>query len=220
VFPSVRVFGDRFGESVPLRLDPPMVADLAMRAAPGVDDGPGAAAEARSKRLRVLVAAYQDFVWRSLRRLGVPAAQVDDARQEVFCVAMRRLEHIEPGSERSFLFSVTMRVASDARRACARSRERTDQEAVDVAAATSPTPEGLLGKQEALALLDEALDALDDDVRAVFVLSEIEGFTSPEIASLLAVPLGTVASRLRRGREQFHAAATRLRARMNHGGRR
>jgi RNA polymerase sigma-70 factor (ECF subfamily) len=189
-----------------------------MLAAPGV--AVRSALEARSKRLRALVAAYQDFIWRSLRRLGVPAAQVDDATQEVFCVAMRRLEQIEPGAERSFLFGVAMRVASDARRACARSRERADQEAVDVAVATSPTPEGLLGQQEALALLDEALDALDDETRAVFVLFEIEGFTSPEIASLLVVPLGTVASRLRRGREQFHAAATRLRARMDHGGRR
>jgi len=194
-------------------------AHVAMLAAPGVDDR-SAPPEVRSKRLRALVAAYQDFIWRSLRRLGVPAAQVDDATQEVFCVAMRRLEQIEPGAERSFLFSVAMRVASDARRACTRSRERTDQAAVDVAVATSPTPEGLLGEQEALALLDEALDALDDEMRAVFVLFEIEGFTSPEIASLLAVPLGTVASRLRRGREQFHAAATRLRARMDHGGKR
>ena len=194
-------------------------ADVAMLAAPGADDR-SASPEVRSKRLGALVAAYQDFIWRSLRRLGVPAAQVDDATQEVFCVAMRRLEQIEPGAERSFLFSVAMRVASDARRACARSRERTDQAAVDVAVATSPTPEGLLGEQEALALLDEALDALDDEMRAVFVLFEIEGFTSPEIASLLAVPVGTVASRLRRGREQFHAAATRVRARMGHGGKR
>ncbi len=202
-------------------------ADVAMLAAPRADDEPPACrAGERSipdlgaKRLRALVDAHQDLIWRSLRRLGVPAGQVDDATQEVFCVAMRRLEQIEPGAERSFLFGVAMRVASDARRACARSRERTDQEAVDVAVATSPTPEGLLSEQEARALLDEALDALDDEARAVFVLFEIEGFTSPEIASLLVVPLGTIASRLRRGREQFHAAATRLRARTNHGGRR
>jgi RNA polymerase sigma-70 factor (ECF subfamily) len=193
-------------------------ADVAMLAAAGADDRP--APEARSKRLRGLVDAHQDFIWRSLRRLGVPAAQVDDATQEVFCVVMRRLDQIERGAERSFLFSVAMRVASDARRAHARSREKTDQAAVDLAVATSPTPEVLLGQQEALALLDEALDALDDEMRAVFVLFEIEGLTSPEIASLLVVPLGTVASRLRRGREQFHAAATRLRARMDHGGKR
>jgi len=193
-------------------------ADVAMLAGPGVNGR--SAPEARSKRLRALVDAYQDFIWRSLRRLGVPAALVDDATQEVFCVVMRRLEQIETGAERSFLFSVAMRVASDARRASVRSRERTDQAAVDVAVATSPTPEGLFGEQEARALLDETLDALDDETRAVFVLFEIEGFTSPEIASLLVLPIGTVASRLRRGREQFHAAAARLRARMDHGGKR
>ena len=193
-------------------------ADVVMLAARG--EGERSPPETRSKRVRALVDAYQSFIWRSLRRLGVPAGQVDDATQEVFCVAMRRLDQIERGAERSFLFGVAMRVASDARRAGARSRERMDQAAVDLAVATSPTPEGLLGEQEALALLDEALDALDDEMRVVFVLFEIEGFTSPEIASLLVVPLGTVASRLRRGREQFHAAATRLRARMDHGGKR
>jgi RNA polymerase sigma-70 factor (ECF subfamily) len=192
-------------------------ADLAAVLAPPGVDGRSASA-ARVLRLRALVLAYQDFIWRSLRRLGVPAAQADDATQEVFCVAMRRLDDIDRDRERSFLFGVAMRIASDVRRACARSRERADQDAVDVAVATSPTPEGLLGERQARALLDEALDALDDEMRVVFVLFEIERLTSPEIASLLALPVGTVASRLRRGREQFHAAATRLRARLNHGG--
>jgi RNA polymerase sigma-70 factor (ECF subfamily) len=172
------------------------------------------------RRLRDLVVVYQDFVWRSLRRLGVPPAQVDDATQEVFLVAARRLDDIETSRERSFLFGVTMRVASDARRARARARERADQAAVDGAIATSPTPEGSVGEQQDRALLDMALDALDDEARAVFVLFEIEGLTSPQIASLLGIALGTVASRLRRGREQFHAAAARLRARLARGGRR
>jgi RNA polymerase sigma-70 factor (ECF subfamily) len=189
--------------------------NVATLAAPGVVAG--GTPHVRDKRLASLVTAHQEFIWRSLRRLGVPVAQVDDATQEVFCVAMRRLEQIERGAERSFLFGVAMRIASDARRAFARSREQTDQPAVDVAVATSPTPEALLDKRQALALLDEALDALDDETRAVFVLFEIEGFTAPEIAALLVIPLGTATSRLRRGREQFHAAAARLRARMDHG---
>jgi len=213
---SARVFGDRFADSLPSLLGPAMIeTDVAMLAAAGDDDR--STPDARAIRLRALVDAHQDFIWRSLRRLGVPAAQVDDATQEVFCVAMRRLDQIEREAERSFLFGVAMRVASDARRACVRSRERADPTAIDIAVATSPTPEAILDKQEALVLLDEALDALDDETRAVFVLFEIEGFTSPEIASLLVLRLGTVASRLRRGREQFHAAATRLRARLDHG---
>jgi RNA polymerase sigma-70 factor (ECF subfamily) len=185
-------------------------ADLALLGAAA----PEAMAEAQIRRLRDLVVAHQDFIWRSLRRLGVPPTHVDDATQEVFLVASRRLDDIGHTRERSFLFGVAMRVASDARRAHARSRERPDQTAIDDAVATHPSPEGLLGERQDRALLDIALDALDDETRAVFMLYEIEGLTSPEIASLLGLALGTVATRLRRGREQFHLAAARLRARL------
>lgn len=191
-------------------------ADAVLLAGPALEAKP--APDARARRVCALVAAHQDFIWRSLRRLGVPAAQVDDATQEVFCVAVRRLDDIDRARERSFLFGVAMRVASDARRAHARSRERADQTAIDGAVATAKNPEGALQEQQDRALLDEALDALDDELRAVFVLFEIEGLTSPEIASLLGLALGTVASRLRRGRERFHEAASRLRARMERGG--
>jgi RNA polymerase sigma-70 factor (ECF subfamily) len=191
-------------------------ADAALLAAPGVDER--AASGASARRLRALVASYQEFIWRSLGRLGVPPAQVEDATQEVFCVAMRHIDRIDRERERSFLFGVAMRVASDARRAHTRSRERADQQAVDAAVAHQPTPEALLDDRRLRELLDEALETLEDDTRVVFVLYELEGLTGPEIASLLAVPIGTVASRLRRGRERFHAAAARLRARLTRGG--
>src|SRR6516162_7479374 len=88
------------------------------------DERPAAArVEPSRQRLRALVVAHFDFIWRSLRRLGVPEAGVDDATQRVFCVALRRLEDIEPGRERAFLFHTAMNVATDARRALARSRE-------------------------------------------------------------------------------------------------
>lgn len=194
-------------------------AEMALLAAGAAAASKASTADTSRRRLRELVTTHQDFVWRSLRRLGVPPAHVDDATQQVFLVAARRLDDIDGARERSFLFSVTMRVASDARRARGRARERADQSAIDSAAATSPAPDVLLGEQQDRALLDGVLDALDDEARAVFVLFEIEGLTSPEIASLLGIALGTVASRLRRGREQFHAAATRARARLERGGR-
>jgi RNA polymerase sigma-70 factor (ECF subfamily) len=62
-------------------------------------------------------------------------------------------------------------------------------------------------------MLDDVLDALDDDLRVVFVLAELEELTAPEIAGLIGVPLGTVASRLRRAREEFNKSVKRLRAR-------
>src|SRR2546423_11978941 len=73
-------------------------------------------------RLASMFHAHFSFVWRSLRRLGVPPATIDDAAQEVFVVASRRLDAIETGKEKAFLFGTAVRVASDARRAQTRRR--------------------------------------------------------------------------------------------------
>jgi RNA polymerase sigma-70 factor (ECF subfamily) len=59
-------------------------------------------------------------------------------------------------------------------------------------------------------LCDLVLSKVDPDLVEVFVLYELEGLTSPEIAELLRIPLGSVASRLRRAREQFRSAAERV----------
>ena len=59
-------------------------------------------------------------------------------------------------------------------------------------------------------LCDLVLSKVDPDLVEVFVLYELEGLTSPEIADLLQIPLGSVASRLRRAREQFRQAAARI----------
>jgi RNA polymerase sigma-70 factor (ECF subfamily) len=61
--------------------------------------------------------------------------------------------------------------------------------------------------------LDEVLDALPMDLRAPFVLFELEELSTAEIAAMLSVPAGTVASRLRRAREEFRAIVARVRAR-------
>src|SRR4051794_26935212 len=67
-------------------------------------------------RLAAMVREHHAFVWRLLRRLGVPSMSVDDATQQVFLVALRRISEIALGSEKSFLFGVALRVASDERR--------------------------------------------------------------------------------------------------------
>ena len=71
----------------------------------------------------------------------------------------------------------------------------------------------LIDRTRARATLDAILAAMALEVRAVFVLYEMERATMAEIAALLDLPAGTVASRLRRGREQFQAAVRRLEAR-------
>lgn len=160
-----------------------------------------------SVRLRALQEEYFEFLWRTLRRLGVPEADVDDAVQQVFLVAARRV--IQPGAERAFLFSTALRVASHARRTLRRRRE--SGEAVPEQTDGTPSPEELLDQRRARALLDEVLEELPLDLRAVFILFELEEMTVVEIATMMAIPTGTAASRLRRARELFHETVARVR---------
>jgi RNA polymerase sigma-70 factor (ECF subfamily) len=184
------------------------------------DERPSGARAARpagphaARRLREIVDANFDFIWRSLRRLGVSAADSDDGAQRVFVVASRRLAEIELGRERAFLFGTAYLVAREMRRASSRRHEalHDDTDSTEVAD-SAPNPEQCADRKQTRALLDEALDALPMESRTVFVLFEMEELSMPEIAGLLGVPVGTVASRLRRARELFRAGAARLRAR-------
>jgi RNA polymerase sigma-70 factor (ECF subfamily) len=156
--------------------------------------------------LRQLVTEHLDFVWRSLRRFGVPPADVDDAAQQVFLIANAKLDKIQRGSERSFLVGVATRVASHARRAHHR------REAAELRLSANPReagldPEELTQRLEARELLDRVLDAMPQDLRSVFVLFELEELSIDQVATLLAIPRGTVATRLRRAREVFHGQA-------------
>src|SRR6187399_640337 len=107
--------------------------------------------------LRELLAEHLDFVWRSLRRFGVPAADVDDAAQQVFLIANEKSKLIRRGSERSFLIGVALRVASHARRAFER-RAAVEQRFSAHPAPPNPDPEELAQRREARDLLDRVLD--------------------------------------------------------------
>ncbi len=171
-----------------------------------------------SVRIEGLVRAQFDFVWRTARRLGLPDAAADDAAQQTFIVASRRIDDIEAGKERAFLYRTLTNVMAEQRRAYARKREDlSDQEYVAGLADPRPNPEQSMADAQARELLDRVLAGLDDDARQVFVLFELEGMTVPEIASALEIPGGTAASRLRRAREQFDKSAKRLRAALEGG---
>lgn len=167
-------------------------------------------------RLTDLFHHHFDLVWRTVRRLGVPPEALDDATQEVFVIASRRLASIEPGKERAFLYGTAVRVASTARRSSSRRRRAQlpaeGEGALEALAAadTAPAPDELVDRKRARELLDELVARLPDDTRPVFVLYELEGLTMDEIAACLEVPSGTVASRLRRAREAFQAAVARI----------
>jgi RNA polymerase sigma-70 factor (ECF subfamily) len=167
-------------------------------------EAPSGAPSAVPIDIRVLVETHFSFIARSVRRLGVPETDVEDAAQQVFLIAAQKLERVVTGNEKAFLLGIAVRVASDARRSL---RRRTARETV----AVSTTPEEIARVRQARALLDEILDAMPDDLRPVFTLFELEEMTMVEIATLLGIPSGSVASRLRRAREIFHAEAAKRR---------
>ncbi len=169
------------------------------------------------KRWRALVNDHVDFTWRSLRRLGVVEADLADAAQQVFLVLARKLDLVREGSERAFLFQTTFRVASESRRSRTRRRE-VPQDVLDSLPAEGPGPDDDLDARLRRAQLDRILDKMPIDLRAVFVLSEIEEVTMAQIAVLMGIPPGTVASRLRRAREQFSEHVARLHRVESEGG--
>ena len=163
-------------------------------------------------RFRAMVDEQFDFIWRSLRGFGLDSASVDDAAQQVFLIASQKFDAIAAGSERAFLYAIARGIAANTRRSASRRRELSDDEALASQTDERPNPEQIVASRRDRELLDRLLAGLPEDVRPVFILYELEGMTMSEIAELLALPPGTVASRLRRAREDFHTAARRYQA--------
>lgn len=152
--------------------------------------------------------AHATFVWRVLRRLGVPDADAEDAVQEVFIVVHAKGgEYEERGSIRSWLFAISRQVASHRRRTYARS-ERTRAE-LPVSGTSADDPHEAALRSEAVAIVHEFLGQLSDGQAMVFYLSDVEDMTAPEIATSLEVNVNTVYGRLRLARQQFEAFVAR-----------
>ena len=162
-------------------------------------------------RLRAMVDEHIDRVARVLRRLGVPEADVDDAVQQVFMIASRRLDDIELHAEKAFLYRTALNVALHARRSLARRREETQADVAIVD--TAPNVEEMIDRKRAAILLEDILSGMPEDLRVIFVLFEVEQFSVAEIASLIDLAEGTTASRLRRAREDFRERVARIKAR-------
>ena len=149
-----------------------------------------------------LVADHSAFVWRVLRRMGLSAADADDATQQVFMIAARRLNEIASDRARAFLYGTAIRVARNARRGLERRREVLG-EPPDAAAPEGRGSESMTEISRVCALLDEVLAKLPEDLRRVLVLARIEQLEVAEIAALECIPVGTAASRLRRARSRL-----------------
>lgn len=167
-------------------------------------------AAADQKRLRSIFDAHYDFVWRLLRRLGLDGATAEDGAQQVFMVAARRLSDIEAGRERAFVAGTAVRVAARLRiqRGRASGSELDGEESSD-----TPSPEDLVDQKKRRELLDAVLGEMEEELRTVLVLAEMEGYGKRELAEMLTIPEGTAASRLRRAREDFRERLSRRLAR-------
>lgn len=153
--------------------------------------------------ITALYDAHAELVWRCLHRLGVRTADVPDLLQEVFLVVHRRRDELDARPIEPFLWGIAVGLVRNYRRKAFRRHEV----ARDVPDATSDaSPERDLFRAEERRAVERALEALDPDKRAVFVMYELEGLSGQDIAAALEVPLGTVHSRLHSARRELRAA--------------
>lgn len=153
------------------------------------------------------------FVWRNLRRLGVPESGLRDAAQDVFLVVHRRLTEFEGrGTIQAWLYSILRRVAADHRRRGRRKDLGDHEQAEAIADASDPGPEDRAARGEELQLLLQLLNELDEDKRDILVLVDLEGMAVPQAAEAVSCNLNTAYSRLRAARQQMQEGLERHRA--------
>ena len=152
------------------------------------------------------------FVWKALRRLGIPACDLSDATQDVFVVVHRKLDEFRGEAQlTTWLYAICFRVASDRRRTARSVLEVLSPMQIDVPDANNSS--ALLERRDAWRLLEHLMDEMPTEQRAVFSAFELDGLSCAEIAGVLEIPLGTVYSRLRLAREYFQKRLARLSAR-------
>src|SRR5580765_7692535 len=138
-------------------------------------------------RMRAMVDEHLRFVANTLRKAGVPACDLDDEVQRTFMTAANRLADVRLGAERSFLFQVALNTASHARRALARRRELPSEQ-VPERVETFATPENLADRMQMRRLFDGMLARIPESLSSVFVLFELEGLDTLEVAARLGIP--------------------------------
>jgi RNA polymerase sigma-70 factor, ECF subfamily len=146
-----------------------------------------------------------DFVWRSLRLLGVDDAALEDAAQDTFSVVSRQLGGFEGRSAlRTWLFAILQRVAANYRRK--RRRKLTALVPFADAAGNEPTPHAHAEAAEAARVVERFCAGLDPERRAVFVLSVLEELPAAEVSTALGLPVAKVYSRVHALREGLKRA--------------
>lgn len=168
-----------------------------------------AEADPRVAEFTALFEANLAYVWSSLRRLGVHERDLEDVAHEVFLKVYSELDRYDRQRPiKPWLFAFAFRHASDYRKLA---RHKTALYGDDD---PSVEPKGdaseQLAQRERESLVHRALECLDIDKRAVFVLAELDECPMPEVAEALEIPLNTGYSRLRVARQELTAAVRRL----------
>jgi RNA polymerase sigma-70 factor, ECF subfamily len=170
---------------------------------------------AGAREFTAVFRGHFDFVWRTIRSLGVADAAVDDAVQEVFICVHRRLPEFEHRSTlKTWIYSIAYHTAQNYRR----SARRRDTAELDLELPSrEPGPGEHAAGAQASRFVLEFLDKIARERRDVFVLCVLEELSAPDVAEILQVKLNTVYSRLRLARADFRAAIERF-AREGQGG--
>lgn len=154
-----------------------------------------------------LFSTWMPNVLQWCRRLGGPRVDPEQAAQEVFLVVLRKVHTVtEPGRFPSWLFSVTRRVLAQHRRRVWGKRWMGEVKVERAAAGDSPHQE--LERSRQIAALRRALESMPRGLREAVVLCDLEERTDVEAAGLLGLPVGTLKSRLRRGRARLKTLLT------------
>ncbi|HOB49503.1 MAG TPA: RNA polymerase sigma factor SigE [Mycobacterium sp.] len=156
-----------------------------------------------------LVRQHADRVYRLAYRLSGNQHDAEDLTQETFIRVFRSVRDYQPGTFEGWLHRITTNLFLDMVRRRARIRMEALPEDYDRVPGDQPTPEQIYHDARLGPDLQAALDSLPPEFRAAVVLCDIEGLSYEEIGATLGVKLGTVRSRIHRGRQALrdHLAA-------------
>ncbi|MGI8879927.1 MAG: RNA polymerase sigma factor SigE [Jatrophihabitans sp.] len=148
-----------------------------------------------------VVRQHADRVYRLAYRLAGNRADAEDLTQETFVRVFRSLANYQPGTFEGWLHRITTNLFLDMVRRRARIRfDALPEDASDRLASSAAGPEQAFHDMHLDPEIQQALDALPVDFRAAVVLCDLEGLSYEEIAATLGVKVGTVRSRIHRGR--------------------
>lgn len=189
---------------------------MRIRRRPTVATGSARLTQAQRAAFEAEALASLDGLYRTARRLTRSAVDAEDLVQDTYLKALRAADQFEPGTNlKAWLFTILHNSARNRVRDRARAAMTVDSETVerviDLPSATggaADTPESLLLRGTLAPELQAAIDELPAQFREAVWLRDVEEFSYAEISNMLTIPVGTVMSRISRGRQQLYVKLT------------